>query len=108
MLAPSFGLSLRVIVDLLPSNAGGLSHPIVSGYRPLCVVEGPGGDERIFGLCELLLDHPLAPGDTGEGRLLFDVSVSDEVRGLLPGGSRFALAEGARQIGWAQVRGIDP
>jgi hypothetical protein len=108
MLSRTVGISLDVHLDLLPSNAGGRSHPIATGYRPLCVIKGPGGDERIFGLCELQLDGQLAPGDSGEGRLSFDISVSDEVRALLRVGSRFLLAEGARQIGSAEVRGIDP
>jgi len=108
MSGPTFGLTLDVSVDLLPTDGGGRIQPIASGYRPLCVIAAPDGDERIIGLCELRLDDPIAPGKSGGGRLRFDVAVSDDVRALLRVGSRFDLAEGAKRIGSAEVRGIDP
>jgi hypothetical protein len=102
-----FRLSVDVRVDLLPTKAGGRSQPIVSGYRPLCILEGADGEERSFGLCELQLADSLAPGDSDDGRLSFDIAVSDEVRALLGVGNRLTLAEGAKRIGSAEVRAIE-
>src|SRR5437870_4331745 len=53
MSAPTIGLALDVTVDLLPTDAGGRTQSIVSGYRPLCFIETPNGTERVFGLCWL-------------------------------------------------------
>jgi hypothetical protein len=106
--SPEFGLSLDVRVELLPPGAGGRSTPIASGYRPLCLIGSPGTDEQVFGLCELVLAEPLAPGNSGDGHLSFDTAISDDVRPLLRVGSRFDLAEGLRRVGSVQVKGIRP
>ena len=108
MSAPTIGLALDVTVHLLPTDAGGRTQSIVSGYRPLCFIETPNGTERVFGLCWLDLDAPIAPGDSGDGRLSFDIAVSNDVRALLHVGSKFGLAEGAKRVGSAEVRRIDP
>jgi hypothetical protein len=108
MSRPEFGLSLDVRVDLWPSEAGGRSAPIESGYRPLCVIKGADAGERTFGLCELVLADPLAPGNSADGHLLFDIAVSDAVRSVLVIGSRFDVVEGTRRIGSVQVRAIEP
>jgi translation elongation factor EF-Tu-like GTPase len=108
MSRPEFGLSLDVRVDLWPSEAGGRSTPIESGYRPICVIKGADAGERSFGLCELVLADPLAPGNSADGHLLFDIAFSNDVRALVHIGSRFDIAEGTRRVGSVLVRGIDP
>jgi hypothetical protein len=102
---PTFGVTLDLQIDVRSTAAGGRSQAIVSGYRPLCAIGGPDGETTI-GLCELQLDHPIAPGTSGIGRLSFDVAVSDEVRALLQVGSTFALVEGRHAVADAEVRGI--
>jgi translation elongation factor EF-Tu-like GTPase len=108
MTRPDFGVSLRLHIDLLPTSAGGRTQPVRSGYRPICIMQGTNGAGAVIGLCELQLEHQLAPGHSGEGRLSFDPAVSNDVRGLLRVGSRFVLAEGTQPIGSAEVRAIDP
>jgi translation elongation factor EF-Tu-like GTPase len=107
MTEPEIGVTLLIHIDLLTASQGGRTQPVQSGYRPLCVVATSDGTEVVIGLCELQLADDLPPGRSGEGRLSFSADVSDEVRSLLSPGSRFSLAEGARPIGKAEVRGIE-
>jgi hypothetical protein len=100
------GLTLLVLVDLVPPAEDGPAQPIRTGYRPLCSLSGPDGD-GVIGLCELELEDEIPPAGSGEGRLLFDAAVSDEVRALLRVGSRFALMEGDHPIGTATVREME-
>jgi len=102
---PRVGVTLDLHIDMRSTAAGGRQSPIADGYRPVCVIDGPNG-EAMIGLCELQLNHPVSPGNSGIGRLSFDISVSEQIRGLLHVGSRFALAEGPRRIAEAEVRGI--
>jgi hypothetical protein len=105
---PTFGFSIQVHIDLLRPIDGGRSTSITSGYRPLCIFDKADGVRTIIGLCELDLDGELAPGESRQGRLSFDVAVSEEVRALVRVGSKFGLAEGPHRIGSAEVRGMDP
>lgn len=102
---PDFGVTLDLGIEMRATEADGRSRPIVNGSRPLCVIDGPAGQTTI-GLCEIRLDRPIAPGESGNGRLSFDVAVSEEIRALLHVGSRFVLADGPRQIADAEVRAI--
>jgi hypothetical protein len=52
--------------------------------------------------------NPISPGESGVGRLSFDVAVSDTVRALLRVGSTFDLAEGHTVVATAEVKGICP
>jgi hypothetical protein len=106
MSQPEFGVTLDLLLDARP-NHGGRSRPIVDDFRPLCIIDGRNGESTI-GLCELHLDAPISPGESGVGRLSFDVTVSEDVRELLRVGSVFDLAEGRRRIARVEVRGIDP
>jgi hypothetical protein len=106
-MTPTFGVTLELRLDARSPAAGGRSRAIESGYRPVCAIDGPDG-ETFIGLCELQLDHPIAPGTSGVGRLSFDGAVAEEVRALLQVGSQFALAEGRRRIAEAEVLGIGP
>jgi translation elongation factor EF-Tu-like GTPase len=107
MSQPRFGVTLDIHLDVRATDAGGRSLPIVDGYRPLCIVGSPDG-ETVVGLCELHLDNPISPGESGVGRLSFDLAVSESVRALLNVGSTFALAEGRRVVAAAEVQGIGP
>ncbi len=88
---------MQAILQILPINAGGRYHPIVSGYRSLIRFEGI---ERDFGF-ELQLDSgSLVPGETGIGRIslwaaegLSEISVGHE----------FQLREGSRVVGLGKV-----
>lgn len=100
-------VSLVVEVELLDAGRGGLSQAISSGYRPLCVVRTSDRTDVVIGLCELQLDADLAPGSSAEAKLIFDGDVADGVRRYLGVGSRFALAEGRREIGTAEVKHFD-
>jgi hypothetical protein len=104
MASRKFGVTLAVSVEMLPTERGGRAHPIESGYRPICVVAGPDGEEVLIGLCE----GEFHQGTSGEGRLRFDVAVTELVRSLLTVGSVFTLAEGHRRVATAVVRGIEP
>jgi hypothetical protein len=104
--SPEIGVTFLIYIDLLTVEQGGLSQPLQSGYRPLCIIPRSDGTEVVIGLCELQLADDLPPGGSGEGHLAFSADVSDEVRSLLSTGSRFSLAEGTRPIGKAQIRGI--
>lgn len=101
------GITLTVHVDLLTPENGGRTRPILSGYRPLCVMRKPDEKQVVIGLCELQLANQIYPGDSGDGRLSFSVDVSDLVRSLVTVGARFLLAEGNRPIGSAEVRDIE-
>ena len=103
---PDFGVELAVRIDLLTTAQGGRIHPIGSGYRPICLIPVTDGPDAMVGMCELSLDNPLTPGETGVGRLKFHRAVSELVRSLVRVGSRFALAEGNHPIGQAEVREI--
>jgi translation elongation factor EF-Tu-like GTPase len=105
---PEFGLTLTVRIDLLTTAQGGRTHPVRSGYRPICLIPVTDGPDVMVGMCELSLDNPLTPGETGVGRLKFARAVSELVRSLVRVGSRFALAEGNHPIGHAEVREIKP
>jgi len=102
-----FGLTLDLRIAMRATDAGGRARPIDSGSRPLCVIDGPAG-QTMIGLCEIDLDRPIAPGESGLCRLWFDVAVSDEIRALLQVGSRFSLADGTRPFADAEVRAISP
>ena len=106
MTAPSYGLVLAIRVDLLRTESGGRVHPIRTGYRPICAVTTPDGQDRMIGLCQLSIDGDLRPGETGIAELSFANSVSDLARSLLRVGSRFYLAEGPHHIGTAEVLSI--
>ena len=105
MSPPQFGVTLDIRLDVRATDAGGPSRPIRDGYRPLCVIGGPHG-ETLIGLCELRLNDPIAPGESGIGRLSFDASVLDRVLALVHVGSTFELAEGRTVVAAAQVRGM--
>lgn len=107
MSQPRFGVTLDLHLYVRATDAGGRSRPIVDGYRPLCIVGSLDG-ETVVGLCELHLDNPISPGESGVGRLSFDVAVSDTVRALLRVGSTFDLAEGHTVVATAEVKGICP
>jgi hypothetical protein len=99
MKGPQFGLILTVRLDLFAPENGGRPHAISSGYRPVILVSPTDGEQVSIGLCELRLTDDLQPGGSGEGRLAFDVAVSDVAESLLQVGSSFALAEGTHPIG---------
>jgi translation elongation factor EF-Tu-like GTPase len=107
MSQPRFGVTFDLHLYVRATDAGGRSRPIVDGYRPLCIVGSLDG-ETVVGLCELHLDNPISPGESGVGRLSFDVAVSDTVRALLRVGSTFDLAEGQTVVAAAEVQGIGP
>jgi hypothetical protein len=104
-MTPTFGITLDLHLNVQSTSRGGRSRQIESGYRPVCLIEGPEGETQI-GLCELVLDHPIAPGTSGNGRLAFDIAVAEEVRALVRVGSTFALMEGRNHVATAEVRGI--
>jgi hypothetical protein len=104
MTRPHFGVTLAIRIDALPSGSRGALR---SGLRPLCRVTTPDGDDVVIGLCELELAHPVHPGGAGDGRLSFDIAVSDLVRSLIRAGSRLTLAEGNTPIATAEVRAIE-
>jgi hypothetical protein len=105
---PDFGVALTVRIDLLTAAEGGRTQPVRSGYRPICLIPVTDGPDEMVGMCELSLDNPLTPGETGAGRLKFHGTVSERVRSLVRVGSRFALAEGNHRIGHAEVLAITP
>jgi translation elongation factor EF-Tu-like GTPase len=91
-------------LSLIPSEAGGRSGPVFSGYRSLIRLEGGSVD---FGF-ELTLDatsgsEGIRPGGVGSGRLSF-WAVDDLP--LLTKGQRFEIREGTRIIGYGEV--IEP
>src|SRR6266436_5150375 len=100
-------MTLDLHLDVRATDAGGRSRPIVDGFRPLCIVGSLAG-ETVVGLCELHLDNPISPGESGVGRLSFDVAVSETVRALLKVGSTFTLAEGRIVVAAAEVQGMGP
>jgi elongation factor Tu len=102
MPGPDIGLRLRVEVALLSTDDGGRKSPIRDGYRPISVV-GTGDDELLIGLAQLRLARELAPGDSGVGTLEFSRSVAELAKAKLPPGADFALAEGRKVVGRAQV-----
>lgn len=103
MPASDIGLRLNVAIRLLDAGDGGRTQPVVSGYRPLCVVESREGGEVVIGLAELQLASEVAPGTSGEGVLQFSSDVADLAVSLLSVGTKFALAEGQRRVGEATV-----
>jgi hypothetical protein len=107
MSQPRFGVTLDVHLDVRATDTGGRSRPIVDGYRPLCIV-GSLAVETVVGLCELHLDNPISPGESGVGRHSDDAAVADTVRALLRVRSTFDWAEGQTVVAAAEVQGIDP
>lgn len=85
-------------------RADGRSHPIASGYRPVCRFGSADGTPTDVGLCELATTQPTEPGAAGAGVLSFDESVSPAVRELATVGAEFGLAEGSRVVATAVVR----
>jgi translation elongation factor EF-Tu-like GTPase len=91
-------------LSLIPTEAGGRSAPVFSGYRSLVRLEGDSVD---FGF-ELTLDatagsEEIMPGCVGSGRLSF-WAVEDLP--LLTKGQRFEIREGTRIIGSGEI--IEP
>lgn len=91
---------VRATLELLPSERGGRSGAIESGYRSLVRFEGSDAD---FGF-ELTLEAPLAPGASDSGLLSF-WAVDDLPE--LAVGQRFELREGARVVGHGEILGLD-
>lgn len=88
---------IRANLRLVPTNQGGRSSPIESGYRSLACFEGSPSD---FGF-ELELDADrLAPGESGSGKLSF---WAVEELPALSAGQSFELREGARVVGHGTV-----
>lgn len=87
---------IRAALELLPSERGGRSGALESGYRSLARFEGADLD---FGF-ELKLESPLAPGAGGSGWLSF--WAAEELPELRVG-QRFELREGARVVGHGEV-----
>jgi translation elongation factor EF-Tu-like GTPase len=91
---------VRAVVELLPTNRGGRSSAIQSGYRSLARFEGSTLD---LGFELQLDDRSIGPGDSGVGRLSFwavgDVPDISE-------GRPFELREGSRVVGNGTV--LDP
>ncbi|MCP5443161.1 MAG: hypothetical protein H6968_09025 [Chromatiaceae bacterium] len=88
-------------VHLIPTNEGGRSGPLMSGYRSLLRFED---SEVDFGFeLELVPDSNvkgLAPGDTGNARLSF-WAVEDLP--ILIAGMKFEMREGVRIVGYGEV-----
>lgn len=105
MSSTTSGLTVKAQVQLLTPDRGGRTQPVISGYRPLCFIDGEDGYRAIIGLCELRLTRvpALQPGESGDGTLIFLPSVADEARAALTVGSTISLGEGTRIIGFAQV-----
>jgi translation elongation factor EF-Tu-like GTPase len=101
-----FGVTLVVDIRLLSTAEGGRRESIADGYRPLCLIDSPSGEDLVIGLCELELATDIRPGDTGTGRLKFDREVAEQVTSVLPVGSEFRLAEGQEPIGSAVVKSV--
>lgn len=84
---------VRATLELLPTERGGRTLPLESGYRSLVRFEGTDVD---FGF-ELELDRtPLDPGTEGNG--LLSLWAVDELPELASG-QRFELREGTRVVG---------
>lgn len=88
---------IRADLRLLPTNEGGRSSPIESGYRSLARFEDSPSDVGF----ELELDtNRLVPGESGIGRLSFwAVDELPEVSA----GRAFELREGSRVVGHGTV-----
>lgn len=99
------GSTLEVEVRLRPVAEGGRTTPIVSGYRPLCVVPDTAGANVVVGLCELILDRDIPPGGVGAGILEFDEATAPMIRDLVVEGSEFGLSEGSREVARARALG---
>lgn len=92
---------IRANLRLVPTNEGGRSAPIESGYRSLARFEGSPSD---FGF-ELEPDADrLAPGESGSGQLSF---WAVEELPELAAGQSFELREGARVVGHGTVLGSE-
>jgi translation elongation factor EF-Tu-like GTPase len=104
-MSEKFGFTIRVRLAMLSRDKGGKARPILSGYRPLCVIRNLDGSDTTIGLCELqLCEGPsLAPGDTAEVLIRFHEDVADLAKRLLMVGTDFNLAEGAHIFGLARV-----
>jgi translation elongation factor EF-Tu-like GTPase len=100
---PAFGATIDITFRLLSTQEGGRRGYVADGYRPLCLVRTEVGDERLIGMCQLDLTRHVEPGESGAGRLRFDVSVSPLVRALLKVGTEFSLAEGRHVVASARV-----
>jgi translation elongation factor EF-Tu-like GTPase len=92
--------SIRARIYLQPTETGGRSGPVLTGYRSLLRFEGTEVD---FGF-ELELDPSLgskglAPGHSGEAKLSF----WSEQLPILMCSKRFELREGTRVIGYGNV-----
>ena len=87
---------IRAALELLPSEGGGRSGAIESGYRSLARFEGTDVD---FGF-QLDLEGSLAPGSKGAGSLSF-WAIEDLPE--LAAGQRFELREGARVVGHGEI-----
>ena len=105
---PELGLTLFVRIELLTTAQGGRTRPIDSGYRPICLIPVTDGPDAKVGLCEVSLDSPLRPGESGVGRMKFARAVSEHVGSLLRVGSRLTLAEGTHPIGHAEIQEMTP
>jgi len=100
------GVTVRLHIAPASPADGGRTQSIVDGYRPLCIVRRPDGKEVLIGLCQLRLNSPIQPGESGEGMLNFAHAVTDAVKSNLHVGSEFDIAEGRHVVGVAQVMAI--
>ena len=106
MTEPTFGIAVRVQLQLLSTEGGGLSKPVRDGYRPLCSVEGRDA-EIVIGMCVLRLEAPIPPGSNGSGTLKFALQVTPIARKCLRPNSSFRLLEGTLPIASGVVLAVE-
>lgn len=95
---------VRAKVELLPSDKGGRTSPLFSGYRSLLRFEGLHVD---FGF-ELQLEpggsNSLVPGESRFGLLSF--WATEQLPVLWPG-RKFEVREGVRVVGYGTIVGAE-
>lgn len=99
-------LSLEADIDLLPTEDGGRSGPVVSGYRPgLWFGEtGPTGEPELHStVLRLTRGHELAPGERG---LVLITPLAYETWPHVRPGTRFDVYDAGRAIGAGSLRTI--
>ncbi len=97
--------TLLVDIRLGPSDSGGRTRPIISGYRPIFRLHNGGKNELTIGLSELTIPDGASIEPGGSGRAV--VVMSPEVRKILLEnvalGDTMQICEGNRVVGEAEV-----
>ncbi len=92
---------VKASIILLPTERGGRSSPLISGYRPNHNFLGPDKDKMCMGQVTVDNDESIQPGQEKSVEILF--VLLDEYVELLEPGFKWRIQEGSRHVGDGEI-----